>query len=71
MDLWADSDHADWSKTRESTSAAAGDHLLRFALSTQTVVSFQLRESPEFYAIVKATSMVMCAKEMARGLGQK
>ena len=73
IDVFTDSDHAGCIRTRRSTSSSClvhGGHLLRTSSTTQTVISLSSGES-EFYAMVKAMSVVLGAAELAKDLGLK
>ena len=72
LTMYSDSDDAGCSKTRKSTSSGAllhGSHLIKFYSSTQHVISLSSGES-EFYAGVKAGSVLLGAMSMAMDLGE-
>ena len=67
-----DSDHAGCLRTRQSTTCVAlchGSHLLKFISATQTPTALSPGES-EWYAKVRAASVVIGAANMAKDLGR-
>ena len=67
-----DSDHAGCIRTRHSTTCVAlchGSHMLKFISATQTPIALSPAES-EWYAKVRAASVVIGATSMGRDLGR-
>lgn len=70
--MFTDSDDAGCTASRKSTSAGAllhGAHLIKFYSSTQHIISLSSGES-EFYAGIKAGSVLLGAMSMAMDLGE-
>ena len=69
--MYTDSDDAGCHETRKSTSCGAlmrGSHLIKFYSSTQNILALSSGES-EFYAGIKAGSVLLGAVSMAADLG--
>ena len=67
-----DSDHAGCVRTRNSTTCVAlchGSHLIKFISATQTPIALSPAES-EWYAKVRAASVVIGAASMSKDLGR-
>ena len=69
--MYTDSDDAGCHETRKSTSCGAlmrGSHVIKFYSSTQRILALPSGE-PEFYAGIKAGSVLLGAVSMAADLG--